>query len=522
MQRVDRQLNAVWKIVLSSYDGEKNVDVIKKSLVDEQRAWIRYKEDICDIFYSGYFGREGQVLHSFACDGKLIEDRINELRRFYCNGDKCGFDKEVEPYFVDINIREQVLDRLVHPLPKEITSDESEQPDDDAEMEKEYGINIEQDTLRDNKRFQDYKEKACLFTYLTGDKSDQKQRYEQCLSAIIEHRIHQININNPDVYDVDLGQYANMGMLFQKDDWIFGCDQSFICTAIGFPLSDTAYHKGEYIRIHWQYNSDEPVEIRFVASSVDKNYQSGKFVYRFPESKKHFGLTDIQHTTPVIINERISDMDSEEFLSLLLKEKELSFGVEAPKVESREYDKWQILNLSLAPFQEFFKNQKDNCEQLYGSNRPSLPYLKALNFTVKKAKLREDKSSPDCDREKILDYEIRTQNGDDFIALCDNTKNTYNTEFKLYVKEKNGQISRVQFENETVLDANQILTNPVNIGDQIMLHNFVDNGIVSDCGRDFSFVYDGANWRLSSYRYMPLCSLIPRGDWPVLYNTTIK
>lgn len=95
-------------------------------------------------------------------------------------------------------------------------------------------------------------------------------------------------------------------------------------------------------------------------------------------------------------------------------------------------------------------------------------------------------------------------------------------EFKLHVKGKNGTIKQAHFENETSLNANKILTNPVNINDQIALHNFVDNGIVADCGRDFSFVYDGADWRLSSYRYMPLCSLVPREDWPVLYNTTTK
>lgn len=43
MDRLDRQLNATWKIILASYDEHPKTKEIRASLIDEQRQWLNYR-----------------------------------------------------------------------------------------------------------------------------------------------------------------------------------------------------------------------------------------------------------------------------------------------------------------------------------------------------------------------------------------------------------------------------------------------------------------------------------------------
>ena len=50
-----------------------------QSLLQEQRAWIQFKDAACKYYASGEFGREGQVLSFGACKGSIIADRVATL-----------------------------------------------------------------------------------------------------------------------------------------------------------------------------------------------------------------------------------------------------------------------------------------------------------------------------------------------------------------------------------------------------------------------------------------------------------
>ena len=76
--RADAKLNKVWKELYSSI-GE----TIKKDLLAEQRLWNAYKEQSCDIFRKGHWGREGDVIHFPVCRAEVIEVRIKQLETYF-------------------------------------------------------------------------------------------------------------------------------------------------------------------------------------------------------------------------------------------------------------------------------------------------------------------------------------------------------------------------------------------------------------------------------------------------------
>jgi uncharacterized protein YecT (DUF1311 family) len=74
LARREAVLNRVWKKAYADLDP-----VVKKVLLAEQRAWIAYKDKSCLAWTTGYFGREGQVIHFYACRGDVIDARIAYL-----------------------------------------------------------------------------------------------------------------------------------------------------------------------------------------------------------------------------------------------------------------------------------------------------------------------------------------------------------------------------------------------------------------------------------------------------------
>ncbi|PPC94846.1 MAG: hypothetical protein CTY33_02870 [Methylotenera sp.] len=57
-----------------------------KSLLNEQRAWIKYKDEACQYYAatddggSPTFGREGTALHYGLCKATIIAERVNYLK----------------------------------------------------------------------------------------------------------------------------------------------------------------------------------------------------------------------------------------------------------------------------------------------------------------------------------------------------------------------------------------------------------------------------------------------------------
>lgn len=75
LERREAVLNRVWKSTYATLDA-----AAKKALLDEQRAWIAFKDKSCAPFTTGYFGREGQVIHYYSCRAGVIDARITYLK----------------------------------------------------------------------------------------------------------------------------------------------------------------------------------------------------------------------------------------------------------------------------------------------------------------------------------------------------------------------------------------------------------------------------------------------------------
>jgi uncharacterized protein YecT (DUF1311 family) len=70
----DARLNETWRKVYADLEP-----ATKAALLDEQRAWIAYKEKACQYWASGDYGREGQVIDYALCRAGVITDRIAYL-----------------------------------------------------------------------------------------------------------------------------------------------------------------------------------------------------------------------------------------------------------------------------------------------------------------------------------------------------------------------------------------------------------------------------------------------------------
>src|SRR4051794_14293658 len=68
LKQLDDSLNVVWKKAYASLDGPS-----RTQLLQEQRAWIKFRDASCQFYANGSFGREGQVLHFYGCRGAILE-----------------------------------------------------------------------------------------------------------------------------------------------------------------------------------------------------------------------------------------------------------------------------------------------------------------------------------------------------------------------------------------------------------------------------------------------------------------
>ena len=79
----DARLNAVWRLTLASLGGSASER--GGLLLDEQRAWIAFREAACQHWLVPGSGREAQVLHGPLCIAGVIKDRADELVATYAS-----------------------------------------------------------------------------------------------------------------------------------------------------------------------------------------------------------------------------------------------------------------------------------------------------------------------------------------------------------------------------------------------------------------------------------------------------
>lgn len=82
IDEMDKQLNAKYQKVLKMYQKDK-ANNYAKLLIEAQRAWIRYRDRVCE-FEDQAFGGINSI--SWArCKARITETRLNELNEFGAN-----------------------------------------------------------------------------------------------------------------------------------------------------------------------------------------------------------------------------------------------------------------------------------------------------------------------------------------------------------------------------------------------------------------------------------------------------
>lgn len=89
LDRREAELNRVWKEAVADLDAGT-----KAALLGEQRLWIAFKDKSCAYWTTGFYGREGQVIHFYTCREAVIDQRIEYLENLGSDG---GPDEPAEP-----------------------------------------------------------------------------------------------------------------------------------------------------------------------------------------------------------------------------------------------------------------------------------------------------------------------------------------------------------------------------------------------------------------------------------------
>ena len=77
IDREDDRLNAAWRELLPRFEG---MDQERAALVAEQRAWIAFKDQSCDFFWSEAWGSIGRDTWYAPCRAGVIATRTAQLR----------------------------------------------------------------------------------------------------------------------------------------------------------------------------------------------------------------------------------------------------------------------------------------------------------------------------------------------------------------------------------------------------------------------------------------------------------
>lgn len=75
LRQLEDALKVAWKKAYASLDDKHS----RSQLLQEQQAWIAFKDKSCLFWRNSHAGREGQVLHSYGCRGAIIDARISDL-----------------------------------------------------------------------------------------------------------------------------------------------------------------------------------------------------------------------------------------------------------------------------------------------------------------------------------------------------------------------------------------------------------------------------------------------------------
>jgi len=79
-QAADVDLNAAYKHALAQLDGSDRLKAARASLIESERAWIKFRDADCDVQANIFEGGSMDGAMVEACKKSLIEQRTKELK----------------------------------------------------------------------------------------------------------------------------------------------------------------------------------------------------------------------------------------------------------------------------------------------------------------------------------------------------------------------------------------------------------------------------------------------------------
>jgi len=79
----DTELNAAYQHALSQLDGSDNLRAARASLIESERAWIKFRDADCDVQANIFKGGSMDGAMVEACKKSLIEQRTKELKAIW-------------------------------------------------------------------------------------------------------------------------------------------------------------------------------------------------------------------------------------------------------------------------------------------------------------------------------------------------------------------------------------------------------------------------------------------------------
>lgn len=298
------------------------------------------------------------------------------------------------------------------------------------------------------------------------------------------------------------------------DNWLVGCNNLNLCTAIGYPKKgDYGVMQEWYVVIHWQkFHNNANLHFTMSNDLMEEvsDEKTNKLILDLCDNNNNCqnNSINIQLNDEGIFTFDLKDIDITKYITI-----SITYGDYNKKIDLK-----QAISASNS-LQNIFSDDLHN-------NVVKWKTIEQLHYRDIQKKYKNFKRDETCDSDDFnYEYYITTyKNGDKILFACDNGGYNY-----ALFKIENSSLKKIKFEILTALifnfgndESNSILSfyyeKKIN---KYYIATSNSSGIYA-CDSLYNFSYDGTTFFVSEYKFMPLCMNIKLSDWMSLYEVTLK
>lgn len=297
------------------------------------------------------------------------------------------------------------------------------------------------------------------------------------------------------------------------DNWLVGCNNLNLCTAIGYPKKgDYGVMQEWYVVIHWQkFHNNANLHFTMSNDLMEEvsDEKTNKLILDLCDNNNNCqnNSVNIQLNDDGNFTFDLKDIDISKYITI-----NVTYGT---------YHKTIYLNQAISASNSLKNIFSDDLH----NNVVKWKTIEQLRYSDIQKKYRNFKRDETCKTDDF-DYEyyiITYENGDKILLSCD-SEGYYYALFKM----ENSTLKKIKFENLTTLifyfghdESNSILSFKYNERNK---NNFFSSNVrgLYACDSVFNFSYDGTKFFVSKYKFMPLCMNIELSDWISLYEVKLE